>query len=70
MASNDEPRYTRLLALQADYLEQVNAILGGEEDKAKRIEQFGVIESLVRSLSYQIKRIGFALWAEIVKGDQ
>jgi hypothetical protein len=67
MASNDEPRYTRLLALQADYLEQVNAILGGEEDKAKRIEQFGVIESLVRSLSYQIKRIGFALRAEIVK---
>jgi hypothetical protein len=67
MASNNEPRYTRLLALQADYLEQVNAILGGEEDRMKRIEQFGVIESLVRSLSYQIKRIGFALRAEIVK---
>lgn len=63
----NEPRYQRLVELQSAYLNEVNAILGGEEDQEKRLDQFRDIEFFVRSLSYQIKRIGFALRAEIAK---
>lgn len=56
-----EPRYQRLVTLQTEFLEQVNAILGAEEDQQKRYEQWQAVECLVRSLSYQVKCIGLNL---------
>lgn len=62
-----EPRYQRLTELGQEWLDQVNAILGAEEDPEKRLQQWTAINEQVRSLAYQVKRIGLPLHYEMPK---
>lgn len=57
----------KLTDLSERFIAETNAILGGEADAEKRIEQYRDIDFIAKSLHYQIKRIGFHLRKEMAK---